>query len=115
MYKSMDHTHPDAFVDWPMKEPSYMGNVMCPKCKGHGGWNLNLNCYPLHGKEDTPENRHRYSHFRAMCGLCWGYGWGTEERFKCDHDWVFEQNLGRCYNRYRCASCSATWDCDSSD
>jgi hypothetical protein len=35
--------------------------------------------------------------------------------FGCDHDWKFVENLGRCYNRYKCSKCGRQWDIDSSD
>lgn len=115
MNKYMDHTHPQAFLDWPKRDPSSSGEVVCPKCKGHGGWNLQLNAYPLWDKEDTAENRHTFAHFRSMCGMCNGWGWGAAESFVCDHNWTFEQNLGKCYNRYRCTHCNVRQDVDSSD
>ena len=54
-----------------------------------------------------------------------GTGWGLcqlywEKRvlwcaFGCDHDMVFVQNLGRCYNQYRCSKCGYEESIDSSD
>ena len=111
----MDHTHPDAFVDWVKQEPAYGATVECPRCKGFGGWNLQLNAYSLHGKEDTPANRHTYSHFRGICEHCNGWGYVSPEE-KCQgHDWEFHSNLGRCYNRYQCIHCGKFSDVDSSD
>jgi len=111
----MDHTHPDAFVDWVHKEPAYGCTKECPRCKGFGGWNLLLNSYPLHGKEDTPENRHLFSHFRAMCSHCNGWGYVSPAETCTGHDWKWIQNLGRCFNRYECIHCKKTSDVDSGD
>ena len=55
----------DAFVDWPKikftdfieKYPYWVEKyVECPLCFGHGGWNLKINAYPLHEKENNSEN-----------------------------------------------------------
>jgi hypothetical protein len=116
-FNFLDYNHPDAFVDFPVKEPYNDLKVLCPRCKGHGGWNLRLNAYNLHDHPDTPENRHRYSHFRASCNHCDGWGYVSEETAaKCQgHEWKFVQNLGRCYNRYRCIHCGQLNNVDSSD
>jgi RecJ-like exonuclease len=113
----MDKDHPYAFVDFPKKDPKpeYGMTKECPVCKGHGGWNLELNAYPLHNYENTPENRHKYSHFKACCSHCNGWGY-TREDEDCDgHEWIFVKNLGRCYNQYECSKCGKTWNIDSSD
>lgn len=112
----MDHTHADAFVDYPMREPdAVLGYTkMCPKCQGHGGWNLALNQYSLHGKENTPENRHTFSHFTCMCGNCYGWGFVREDQ-TCVHDWKFHSNTGRCLNMYQCIHCGQLNEIDSSD
>lgn len=108
-----------AFVDWQKKDPNsspYRENgKVCPKCHGFGGWNLTLNAYPLHGKEDTPENRHNFSHFRSSCGTCGGWGYVHTDMNCPGHEWKFEKNLGRCYNRYKCKVCGIMQDVDSSD
>jgi len=36
-------------------------------------------------------------------------------RFGCDHEMEFQEQLGRCYRRYRCKKCGYTQDIDSSD
>ena len=108
-------THPDAFLDHPRQEPGRY-KIECPRCKGHGGWNLSVNAYPLHSREDTPENRHRYRHFRAACDHCNGWGYVSEQTAsKCSgHEWVRTETLGRCYHRQKCIHCGETWDIDSS-
>ena len=114
----MDHTHPDAFLDWEKKSPAYGSTVECPRCKGFGGWNLKTNCYSMpQGYADTPQNRHLYVHFRTVCGHCNGWGFITpEEAAKCSgHDWKWVKNLGRCYNLYECVHCGAKSEVDSRD
>ena len=112
----MDQNHPDAFLDYPgIKKPEYGHTKLCPKCKGHGGWNLRLNAYSLHNYPNTAENRHRYSHFKCMCSHCSGWGYVLPTETCPGHEWQFLQNLGRCYNRYKCLICGKTSDVDSSD
>jgi DnaJ-class molecular chaperone len=112
----MDHTHPDAFVDWDHKEPAYGCTKECPRCKGFGGWNLQINSYKMPANTaDTPENRHKFVHFRAMCSHCNGWGYVSPNETCPGHEWTFEKNLGRCYNRYRCTVCGAQSDVDSGD
>lgn len=111
----MDHTHPDAFVDWVRREPAYGSTVECPRCKGFGGWNLQMNAYSLHGKADTPENRHLFSHFRAMCSHCNGWGFVSPAETCPGHEWIWEANTGRCLNLYRCTVCGKKSEVDSSD
>jgi hypothetical protein len=114
----LDPDHPDAFIDFPAPPapPEYMGaTVECPLCKGHGGWNLALNEYKLHGKEDTPENRHLFSHFRASCSQCQGYGHVRPEDSDHVHEWKWIQNIGNCLNLHECTKCGKKWQIDSSD
>lgn len=72
----LTHGSPDAFVDFPPPATALAdgSKVVCKKCQGHGGWNLMLNSYPLRDHPDTVENRHKFSHFRASCSACWGWG-----------------------------------------
>jgi DnaJ-class molecular chaperone len=114
MKNYLDHTHPDAFVDHPKQKSRGDGYKECPRCKGHGGWNLELNAYNLHGRENTPENRHVFSHFRSMCGVCNGYGYIHNSQ-TCEHDWKSHKNVGRCLNEYICIHCSKIELVDSSD
>lgn len=114
----MDHTHPDAFLDWPEPSTNSDSEIYtkpCPLCKAHGGWNLKLNAYSLHGLENTSENRHKYSHFRACCSHCSGYGFVRKDETCNGHEWSHDANLGRCYNRYVCIHCGIKTEIDSSD
>lgn len=118
MSNFLESTDPDAFVDWVKRKPEdcyIKDSKECPVCRGFGGWNLTLNAYPLRDRPDTPENRRNFSHFTCSCSTC--YGWGYVERnMNCaGHVWEFQQNLGRCYNRYVCTSCGLINDVDSSD
>lgn len=115
----LKNTDDGAFEDYPLIDPlkAYeMGMILdCPKCKGHGGWNLKLNAYPLHGRPNTPENRHLFSHFRAACDHCNGWGHvlpGDEDHI---HEWEYIKNIGNCLNLYRCKVCNRDWEIDSSD
>lgn len=113
----MTSLHPDAFLDFPVPKPVPKDNYRtCPVCNGRGGWNLRLNAYPLPPHvEDTPENRHKYVHFRASCYHCNGWGY-VHQSVTCDgHNWVYVKNLGKCYNQYKCSKCGAINNVDSSD
>ncbi len=114
---------PGAFDDWPVKDPpAWCGDDpalwldrLCPECHGRGGWNLKLNAYPLHGRQDTPENRHRYAHLRGHCGACWGWGYLQPDQ-TCAHNWDGPQrNVGKCLNIWTCSRCGAEREVDSSD
>jgi len=80
----------------------------CPKCKGHGGWNLTVDAY---GKG---------KHFEAFCGACWGYGW--IEKGSCAHEWngkVTEHDrkgihLFNCQHIEKCSKCGKVIVIDSS-
>jgi len=112
----MDHTDPDAFLDHVKLQPAYGCTVECPRCKGFGGWNLQLNAYGLPaGEADTPENRKKFVHFRAICGHCNGWGFVSPEETCQGHDWKWIKNVGNCLNRYECIHCKKTSDVDSSD
>jgi hypothetical protein len=118
MHAYLEPTDADAFVDHPvqdMDDAAKCGmNILCPQCKGHGGWNLRLNAYPLHEHADTPENRHRYSHFRAHCTQCQGYGYVTEDNADHIHEWVRIKTIGNCLNLHECRICKRQWEVDSS-
>jgi hypothetical protein len=121
---------PDAFLDYPKKAQPVQHHpewtVECPACKGHGGWNLRVNAYPLHHYRDTPENRHLHAHFRAGCNQCYGWGWVAPENAVCVHDFsrvlsireCAERNIphnGACWHVYECVKCGKTMAQDSSD
>jgi len=116
MPKYFGPNDPEAFVDYDGKKPPIKDFKECPVCKGYGGWNLQLNAYPLRPRlENNSINRHFYSHQKCNCNHCNGWGYVSQE-ITCDsHEWKFEKNLGRCYNRYKCAKCGLTKDVDSSD
>ena len=107
--------HPDAFVDWPVMQPTAAFTKPCHVCKCHGGWNLTLNAYPLHHYTNTPENRHRYSHFRKVCNHCNGYGYVHPDNNCPGHEWVHTRNVGRCLDEYKCKHCPAIAQFDSGD
>lgn len=115
----LEPTDPGAFEDYPRIDPlpaAEMGLVHeCLQCKGHGGWNLRLNAYPLHGKKNTPENRHLYSHFRASCSNCMGHGYVSPKDAEHIHKWEFVKNIGNCLNLHRCSECGQEWQIDSGD
>jgi RecJ-like exonuclease len=119
MTKYLTPDSPDAFTDHPMMDPvqaaKYSLTKECPRCKGHGGWNLLLNEYPLHGKEDTAANRHKFSHFRASCSHCNGWGYVRADEMCAGHEWEFVRNTGRCLNLHKCKHCGKLWEIDSSD
>lgn len=96
--------HKDAFRGLPVLEPNSTRTVLCPKCKGHGGWHLSLNAY---GPGE---------HFDAVCSQCDGFGWvepGPDAT--CIHEWE-EKAIGRCRQRWTCKKgCGVSREIDSSD
>ena len=126
MYDYLEHDHPDAFLDYPetrsdnvLRMAKEIGLTKeCPICKGHGGWNLRLNAYPLHDREDTPENRHKFSHFKSSCGQCNGWGYVDPNSLDAicpEHEWVHLGSTGRCLHLYECKHCGKQHEVDSSD
>lgn len=111
----LEPTDKEAFVDHPTMCPSPETGltVECPQCKGHGGWNLELNAYPLRDKADTPRNRHLFSHFRASCSNCWGWGYVRQEEDHV-HEWNRTRNVGNCQNIWECEVCGKEITVDSS-
>lgn len=101
----MDHTHPDAFKDLVKREIP-VGKYECPKCKGHGYWNLRLNSYPRY---ENPEDRH----FKTTCATCWGYGY-VDIPNPCEHEWGGRKTIGNCLHEISCAKCGVTRLVDSS-
>ena len=94
---------PDLRTDGARKPGTF---VLCPVCKGYGGWNLTLNAYGA-GR-----------HFQAFCRQCWGWGWvepGTDAT--CVHTFVeiAPDQPWRCWHTIRCTTCGETRSYDSSD
>ena len=114
MTEFLKSTDDGAFVDW-QKKPIPAGKVECAECKGHGGWNLQLNAYSLHDHADTAENRHLFSHFRCHCMNCNGWGAVEAEQGAHVHTWEWSRNTGNCLNEYKCSGCGRVWEIDSSD
>jgi len=121
MNKYLEPSDKDAFLDFPKEESPFVkykinkDYVECPKCFGHGGWNLKISDYSLQGKPNTPENRHKYSHFRSACGQCNGWGWTSLENTKCLHEYKWDRNTGMCLNVHKCTKCGKEVEYDSSD
>jgi hypothetical protein len=114
----LERTDPEALVDYPPADPIAAAEIgmteLCPKCKGYGGWNLRLNAYPLHQYEDTPENRHKFSHFTASCDHCVGWGYVRPEDSDHVHEWKRIRSLGNCLHLDECQVCGKQWQVDSS-
>lgn len=119
----MEVNDPNAFLDFPSVEEKRKSKYNkynpdkhkdCPVCKGYGGWNLELNAY-INRHEDTPENRHLYSHFRTTCNHCNGWGFVDKKETCPGHEWKHTKVLGNCYNEYTCNICGKKLNVDSSD
>lgn len=116
-YDYLDPGHPGAFLDMEKNtDTGYIDNpVECPKCKGHGGWNLEVNAYGP-GK-----------HFRASCGQCngWGFVDSASTDATCEHDMREVgsaeckkrgiEHWGMCWHVYECKTCGNIKAYDSSD
>ena len=124
MSEYMTQDHPDAFLDFPSVEETRKELIKkgrynpdnhkdCPVCKGYGGWNLKINRY-VNRKEDTPQNRHLYSHFRCSCSHCNGWGFVDKKEECPDHEWKITKQLGNCSNEYTCQICGKKRIIDSS-
>lgn len=101
--KFLESTDPGAFQDWVKNKPSLVYTKECPVCQGYGGWNLTVNAY-------GPGR-----HFKCVCSTCNGYGYVHPDMKCTGHVWTFVENLGRCYNRYKCTKCDIFQDVDSTD
>jgi len=101
----------DAFLDWPAKHAfDPKTHKECHICKGHGGWNLKISAYKLHG-EDTAINRHLYSHFKGTCSHCNGWGSIPHEEMCVEHVWEREESLGNCLHKHKCKKLWERMDC----
>lgn len=106
-------TDEELFLDLPVltkRDDGTLGDL-CPKCKGHGSFNIALHAYG--------EGRH----FRRGCGACWGYGYLARGQ-TCPHEWrdaTFAETeaagirLYRCEHHWKCALCGQDRVVDSSD
>jgi len=108
MITFMTEDHPDAFVDFPdIQLPD--GVTVCNRCRGYGGWNLQLNAYQLRDLANTRENRHRYAHFRASCTSCWGWGYII---YRCSKPGKY---IGHYFDfHWTCRQCGVHVEVDSS-
>jgi len=104
------------FQDIPkMEKPQDYPSVSheCPKCKGHGKWNLTVDAY-------GPG-----THFQQCCGQCNGWGWVAEADLTCMHEYAEIsqaqckkrgiQHWGSCWHVYACTKCDRITAHDSSD
>lgn len=96
-----------AFTDFADGSKRSGTFVLCPKCHGHGGWNLLLNQYGP-GK-----------HFQASCAQCWGWGWvaGDSTDATCLHDFhaIKPDQPFRCWHTDQCRKCGRTVSYSSDD
>lgn len=117
MQQYLTYTDTDAFTDWPKMQPNIIFGYTkeCNRCNGHGGWNLKLNAYPLHHYENNRENRHRYSHFRAVCDHCNGWGYTSPDESCIGHEWKLNKNLNSYQQQYQCLHCVKSMYVDTSD
>lgn len=78
---------------------------MCPKCKGHGRWNHQLDVYKFYQDGRHPHSTH-------ICRDCNGSGWLFELH---EHKWVLVAHLSKNYNEYKCYICGRTERIDTGD
>lgn len=93
------------FTDIPKREPAYGFTHECPRCAGHGRWNLLLDAY---GEKQ---------HFQSICGQCDGYGYvnpGTVDA-TCLHEFEEQPSKEMFLHIHRCRKCGRTKCYDSSD
>jgi len=103
------------FSDIPLKQPPVSAGLVhvCPKCRGHGGWNLRRNAYGP-GK-----------HFQCGCGQCNGWGFVDESDRLCVHGYRELTQAecrareiphhGICWHVLECTSCGRRLSYDSGD
>ncbi len=108
---------PDAtdFTDIPkLSSPGRLGLIYeCPKCHGHGKWNLRLHAY---GPGE---------HFQRSCGQCNGWGYVREADRSCLHEYrelsqpECQQkgiaHYGMCWHVVECVHCGRQRSYDSGD
>lgn len=119
--KYLTESSPDAFLGMTRKlrknyhPRSGRAAVLCPKCKGFGGWHLEVDAYGP-GK-----------HFDCSCSQCNGWGWVDRDSLDatCIHNYKEitqaecrrrgVSHFGNCYHVCRCPKCGAITAYDSSD
>lgn len=103
----MTPDHPHAFMDLLEQGNPYKNTPAqkCLKCHGYGRWILALHEYP----QAVGYNQH----FIRECDNCNGVGWTRPENHI--HKWVFDKNIGKSYDQYRCVLCPKIWKVDSGD
>ena len=89
------------------KYPEKTQFVPCPKCHGHGKWNLTLNAYGP-GK-----------HFQQACGQCWSWGFVKPDSLDatCMHDFheIKPIERFRCSHTIECKKCGRQISYSSDD
>jgi len=100
------------FTDIPIQDPpdwlEKKFTALCPKCKGHGLWNLRLNQYKSH----IPQDRH----FRQSCSNCNGWGWVDKHSRDaiCLHEYKHTGSYYTHDHEYTCQKCGKQIRVDSS-
>ena len=89
------------------KYPEKNKFVPCPKCQGHGKWNLKLNAYGP-GK-----------HFQGACGQCWSWGFVAPGSLDetCLHTFkaIAPRDRFRCSHTIECTTCKRQISYSSDD
>lgn len=93
------------FDGLPIKEQPDSSTFMCPKCKGHGRWNHQLNVFA--GYMDV-----KHPHATYNCYECNGRGWKWDIH---EHTWVHVVEISNCYNQWKCSICGKLDNVDSGD
>ena len=113
-FQYTDEHHPNAFIDFPPVQPPPPGRTPCPRCHGHGGWNIRMHAHQVPPKyPDTPENRHRFAHFQAACTNCNGWGHVPEAQGDHAHRWVTLRWTSSVHTQ-QCEDCGTLWEVDTS-
>lgn len=100
---------PDAtnFQDIPVMPNPKPDYVLCPKCHGHGKWNLTVDAYGP-GK-----------HFQGACSQCWSWGWVAPDSTDttCLHTFkeIAPDQPFRCWHTVQCTQCGTKRSYSSDD
>jgi hypothetical protein len=109
-----------VFVGMERRKPDGLRSILCPKCRGYGGWVYKINAYP------TNPGTRELRDFRSGCPQCQGWGYvqpGTPDA-NCVHEYstaTHEQiksagyTLGSHDHAVICTKCSRILITDSSD